>query len=131
MNTAAIYPPTPVPSSDWADVADLQQRLIETVQALDAMSSDVGMAKHILEFSSDRRKRALARAMSAALAGGDSVAKAEAEGRASETYGKELAQLSKEQVAAEQQVTAWEVAKLKWSTAQSLLAFQRDGLKRL
>jgi hypothetical protein len=131
MQTKQIYPTTPVPSSDWADVADLQRKLVETVDALNAMSADVGMAKHVLEYDGDRRKRALARAMAPALLGGDSGVKAEAEGRASETYQKEMQQLGKEHQAAEQQVAAWEATKIQWETARSLLAMQRDGLKRL
>jgi hypothetical protein len=65
------------------------------------------------------------------LAGGESAAKAEAEARASEIYGKELAQLQKEQGAAEQVVMEWEAAKLIWQTCQSLLAMQRESVKRL
>lgn len=119
------------PTADWTDVAELQKKMADTCDTINGMAQDVGLARHVLEYDSDRRKRALARAMQPALAGGDSAAKAEAEARASEPYGKELNQLAKEHSNAEQTITAWEVAKLQWETARSLLAIQREGIKRL
>lgn len=104
---------------------------MSAIQRLAALANDVGAARTIQEFSSDRRKRALARACAAALAGGESAAKAELEARADESYGRELAQLQKEHQAAEQVLTEWEVTKLSWSTAQSLLAMMRESVKRL
>ncbi len=127
----SISPPTPGQVADWSDLAALQERMAATVTSMSQIASDVGMAKHVLEYDSDRRKRALARAMKAPLAGGESAAKAEAEGRASESYTKELAQLGAEHAMAEQTVMEWESAKLIWSTCQSLLAMQRETVKRL
>lgn len=117
--------------ADWSDVAELQRCMAGSVERLAALASDVGAAKHVLEYDSDRRKRALARAMAAALLGGDSAAKAEAEGRASPGYDKEFAQLGKEHQAAEQIQTEWEVERLRWDTARSLLAMQRESTKHL
>ena len=123
--------PTPANLSDWSDVAALQQRLAESVEAMSRMAAAVGMAKHVLEYDGDQRKRALARAMAPALAGGASAAKAEVEGRTSETYAKELAVLAKAHQSAATQIVEWEVTKLQWQTAQSLLAMQRESVKRL
>lgn len=131
MNIHTLHPPAPPQVADWTDVAALQQRLAETVEAMNGMAAGVGLAKHILEFSGDQRKRALARAMAPALAGGSSVAKAEAEARADDRYGRELDVLGKQHAAAEQTVMEWEAKKLMWQTSQSLLALQREGLKQL
>jgi len=131
VNVHELRPPTPGSISSWDDVAGLQAKMIEAVEAMQQLADDVGMAKTVLEFSSDRRKRALARACAAALAGGESVAKAESEARSSEGYGKELTQLQKEHQAAEQTLTKWETLKLTWSSSQSLLAMQRESVKRL
>ena len=131
MNASSIYPTQPTPAADWSDVAELQRKLIETVEAINGMANDVGLARHVCEYDSDRRKRALARAMSPALAGGDSAAKAEAEARASETYAKELNQLAKEHASAEQVITNWEAAKLRWETARSLLSLQKESMRQL
>ncbi len=131
VNTHAVHPPAPGAVADWSSVAGLQQRMIEAVQELEAMADEVGMARHIQTYDSDRRKKALARAMGPALAGGDSANKAEAEARASDTYAKEIAQLAKEHAAAEQTAARWDSLKLVWSTCQSLLAMQRETVRHL
>ncbi len=121
----------PQPISDWQDVTDLQRRMTEAVDSINAMAGDVGMAKHVIEYDSDRRKKALSRAMLPALMGGDSAAKAEATARASELYSRELEVLGKEHVIAMQTVSEFEALKLLWQTAQSLLAMQRESAKLL
>lgn len=103
--------------------------MTDTVDEMQRIAPEIGMAKHVLQYNSDRCKQALARAMRAALAGGESAAKAEAEARASEGYAKELSQLSIEHKMAQQTVMEWEAAKLTWSTCQSLLAMQRELAK--
>jgi len=130
MNIKALHPPRP-DVADWSDVAALQQRLAETVERINAMASDVGMAKHVLEYDGDMRKKALGRAMAAPMAGGASAAKAEAEARASESYAKEMAVLAKSHLAAEQTVAEFEAMKLTWDTARSLLAMSRESMKNL
>jgi len=131
VNVQELKSPTPASISDWSDVAGLQQRMVESIEAMQALADEVGTARTILEFSSDRRKRALARACAAALAGGESVAKAESQARADEAYGKELAVLQREHEAAEQTIAKWDVLKITWSGAQSLLAMQRESVKHL
>jgi len=123
--------PSPSSLADWSDVAALQQRLAESVQRMSELAGDVGLAKHVLEYDGDRRKRALARAMKAPLAGGSSATAAEAEARASESYAKELAQLGVEHANAEQMVMDWEALRLQWETARSLLSLQRETVKHL
>jgi hypothetical protein len=130
MNIKTLHPPRP-DVSDWTEVASLQQRLATTVEQINAMAADVGMAKHIIEYDSNRTKKALARAMAAPLAGGSSAAAAEAEGRASEAYTKEMAQLGKEHAAACQVVSEFEALRLVWDTARSLLAMSREQIKTL
>lgn len=95
------------------------------------MAGDVGLAKNILEYDSDLRKRALARAMTAPLAGGSSASKAEAEGRASEAYSDELAVLSRQHASAEQTVMFWEAKKIVWETCRSMLSMTRETMKTL
>jgi len=131
MNVRDLTPPTPGSIASWDDVAGLQAKLIEAIDQMTFMAADVGLAKHVLEYNSDQKKRALARAMAPALAGGDSAAKAEAEARASDGYERELTLLGKAHAAAEQTMTAWEVAKLRWDTARSLLSLQRETVKHL
>lgn len=110
-------------------MAELQRQLAESCEAIANMSGDVACAKHVLEYDSDRRKRALAHGMAAPLAGGTPVSKAEAEARASERYGSELKQLGREFEQAEKVVRDYEAAKLRWETARSLLAMMREQVK--
>ena len=133
MNTTDLYPkqPTPASAADWSDAAGLQAKMIACIEELSAMAGNVGTSKTVLEFSSDRRKRALARAAAAALAGGDSAAKAELEARGSESYGKELDQLMKEHAAAEQIGMEWEALDRQWRTAQSLLSMMKETVKHI
>ena len=119
-------PPT---VSDWSDVAVLQRRLAEAAESLGEMCKRVGEAKHVIEYDSDRRKRALACAMKRSLDRDESAAKSEAEGRASAEYFKQMKQLGKEHEAAVTVLTEWEVEKLKWETARSLLAMMREQVK--
>ncbi len=131
MNVREINPPTPSQIADWSDLAGLQAKLIEAVEAMQAMSDEVGTAKTILEFSGERKKRALARGCAAAIAGGDSVAKAESESRASEAYGKELSVLQKEHEAAEQSIARWDVERIKWESCRSLISMTKETVKHL
>lgn len=126
MPTTPAILQSPSDIADWSDCAAIQKRMIESVEEMRKIAPEVGMAKHVLQYNSDRCKQALARAMRAALAGGESAAKAEAEARASEGYAKELSQLGVEHKMAEQTVMEWEAAKITWSTCQSLLAMQRE-----
>jgi hypothetical protein len=131
MKLSTIIPPTPGDLADWSDVSELQARMIEAMRAMSNLGNEVGVARTIREYNSDRRKQALARAMRPALAGGESAAKAEMEARASEEYAKELTALERQLTAAEQTLTLYENHKLAWSTAQSLLAMQREGIKHI
>lgn len=117
---------TPSDLADWSDVEALQRKMARMAEDMAILAPDVGRAKHVIQFNGDRCKQALARAMRAPLAGGDSAAKAEAEARASEPYAKELSQLSLEHKNAEEILMAWEASKIAWETARSLMAMQRQ-----
>lgn len=122
---------TPTDVADWSEVAGLQKRMVLALARMKAMAADIGAAKVVIEYDGDRRKRALARAMAAPLAGDASAAKAEAEARASESYSKELSQLSKELTAAMQLLSEYETTRLQWETARSLLSLQRETVRHL
>lgn len=122
---------TPSDYCDWGEVSELQRKMVKSVEALSSMAVDCGRARQVREYDSDRRKRALSRAMAAPLAGGESAAKAEAEARNSESYSKELNQLAAEYEAAEAVLIEFDVKKLEWSTCQSLLAMEREAVKRI
>ncbi len=131
MNIREVNPPTPGQVADWSGVDELQRKMVQVVQALEAMADEVGRAAHVREYDSDRRKKALSRAMAAPLEGGESAAKAEALARADAVYSKELEQLAREHLAAEQTFSDWTAKKLVWETCRSLLSMQRETVKHL
>ncbi len=126
-----VFPPPPQPVADWGDARELQREMVSAVEEISRRAADVGLARHVLEYDSDRRKRALARAMAPPLAGGDSAAKAEAEARASASYSAELTQLGKEHQAAETVCLEFEAVKLKWETARSLLSMLKEQVRHV
>lgn len=120
---------TPSSLADWEDVASLQKRMVETLQVMSALTNQVGIAKHVIEYDSDMRKKALSRAMAPSLVGGASASKAEAEARASDIYSKEMTVLAKRHEAALTTVEEYSVLKIQWETCRSLLSMQKEALK--
>lgn len=112
--------------TDSSEIAALEKRLSETADQLAALVPDMGKAKQIIEFASDQRKRALAKAMSQWLDGGESASAAEAKGRASYVYGEELAELANQLREAETTKARWEATKCQFEACRSLLAMQRE-----
>lgn len=133
MRADQVYPKPPAPANacDWSSVADLQQELVKTVEAMDRLVDEYGMARQILEFSGEQRKRVLAVAASPLIKAGQSASAAEIEARSSEPYKAALKQLATEFQAAEAAVAGWTVLKLRWETCRSLLSIQKEGMKQL
>lgn len=127
METKSTHATRPKTGSaaDWSDIAELQKRILEASDNIANMTEDAGKARHILEYDSDRRKRALANAMVGPLKLDESASAAEAYARASDGYKKEMTKLGNEHQAAEEVVCKWEAEKIKWETARSLLAMCR------
>jgi hypothetical protein len=119
--------------SDLADsqqVYQLQKRLQDAADKLAALVPQVGKARQIIEFASDQRKRALAKAMTPYLDGGESASSAEAKARASFNYGEEMLVLAKALTKAEQTKAEWEALKVAWESSRSLLSMEKE-LSRL
>jgi hypothetical protein len=111
--------------SDWSDIAELQERLVESVTDMEAMTNDVGMARQVREFNSDQRKRVLAVVAFPLVKAGQSSAAADTEARASEQYKAAMKQLSNELTAAEQTIAKYECLNKKWESARSLLSMKK------
>jgi hypothetical protein len=129
MDSRSTHVAKPDALADWGDVASLQQRLAELAEKLGSMVADVGRARQVIEYDSDLKKRALARATSAALAGGESYNKAEAEGRSNEAYHAEIKVLAKQLESAYTVTAEWEATKCAWETARSLLSMQKEQIR--
>ena len=116
---------------DFSETLELQQRLAELTGALAAMTDEVGLARHVREYDSDRRKRVLAIAAHPLIVAGASSAAADTEARAGATYGAAMKTLGKELVAAEKVIARWEAVKIQIEVARSLLSMQKSTLQNL
>lgn len=120
-------------AADYSTLEDLQKRMVEQCDTLDSLVEGVAKARQILDYASDRKKNALAAAVSQETAQDKtlSVSLAEHRARCNRGYEAKMLQLTKESLDAEIQVAQWEVAKLRWETARSLLSIQKQLVTNL
>ena len=112
---------------DYTDLFRATKELSSELSKLSAMSKDVAAAQTAMEFSSDRRKNALARSVMDALkSGSDSTAKAEHAARASATYEVTMKQLAKDYAQAELVLTEFKTSILKVESLRSIIAVHRQ-----
>ena len=129
MKLSDLRPKTPATLADYSDMRSLQERFAKAEADLADLSARVGLAKHILEYDGIRTKQALARGMSAPLAGGASAVKAEAEARSSSIYDKEIGVLAAEHALACSVIAENDAAKCRWETCRSMLSMLRDAAR--
>lgn len=108
-----------------------QAQLQKCALRLAAMSMSLALARQVLEYSSDRRKQALAIAMKIHLDQGESAAAAECKARASDYYANKLSELAEQDRGAEEVVAKYGTTKIMWSSAQMLLAAERSKIGML
>lgn len=123
--------PASAGKADASDVYEAQRRMTESADRLSEMTGDEALARTVIEYNSDRVKRALARAMGPALKGDSAVNRAEAEARASATYKAEIDQLFKEFQSAQTTHCEWEAARVSWETARSLLSMMKSTIQNV
>ena len=113
-------------AADYSDVQRLGEELLSLAEKISAMTPELSKAKMICEFSSDRRKRALAKAVVTFLSGGESAASAEHKARALPSYGEELQSLGEDMRSAEDIIARYAALKVKWESVRSLLSIQKS-----
>lgn len=118
-------------SADYSTIEQISERLVESSTAISMMADRVAKARHIKEYDSDRRKRALSCAVVDFLTAGDSATAAEHKARASASYAESMKAHGQALEAAEAVITEWEAAKIKWETARSLLSVQKSLVANL
>jgi hypothetical protein len=116
---------------DHSDITAIEKRMKDAARKLHAMTSNLGMALTVMEFNSERRKALLARFAAPHLRAGESSVSAETLARADAGYDLEFQQLFGQYQEAVTQVKEYEIEKISWDTARSLLARQRETLKTL
>jgi hypothetical protein len=116
---------------DHSDITSIERRMKEAARKLHGMTSNLGMALTVMEFNSERRKALLARFAAPHLRAGESATSADTLARAEGAYDIEFQQLFGQYQEAVTQVKEYEIEKISWDTARSLLARQRETLKTL
>lgn len=119
------------PTADFGECAELQRKLLDSVDKLNRMAPSVSLARHVREYDSDRRKRALAIAAMPLLTAGASSAAADTEARSSGPYEAAMKQLGKEFVAAERTLAEWDALRIQVDVLRSLLSLQKSQMTNL
>ncbi len=111
--------------SDSRELYEAQKRLIEAEAEVARLKTLMGKAHHVLEYDSDERKRALAKATIPFLEKGESAAKAEQWARGSFNYEQELLRLAKAHRIASDIKFEYEGAKIAVEVARTMVSSEK------
>lgn len=114
--------------TDQETIAKAQIQMQRCVKKLEAMSNDVGDAKTVKEFSSDRLKRAFSVTVAEFLDAGDSGVAAEHKARASKPYGAALHDLGEQYKTALRVIEQHEALKTMFESSRSILSTEKAKL---
>lgn len=111
--------------SDNDTITKSEAQLNRCAKALEAMSNDVGDAKTVKEFSSDRLKRAFSVTVAEFLEAGESAVASEHKARASKPYGTALHDLGEQYRTALRVIEQHEATKALFEAARSILSTEK------
>lgn len=112
---------------DFSDLFRATKELASELSKLSAMSKDVAAARTVKEFSSDRKKNALSKAVLQAFKeGSKSSAEAEHKAFASAQFETAMSALTKQYTEAEQAIAEWTVCSMKIESLRSIIAVHRQ-----
>lgn len=111
--------------TDSDTIKKAEAQLQKCAKMLEAMSNDVGDAKTVKEFTSDRLKRALSVTVAEFLEAGDSAAAAEHKSRASKPYGSALHDLGEQYRSAMRVIEKHDATKSLFESARSILSTEK------
>ncbi len=117
--------------NDNHDISAVETRLKDATRRLHQLAPQVGAAKQIRQFDTDRRKNLLAKYVVRALKEGHSATAAEAYGRSDEAYQAELEGLSKQYEGAERTIAEWDSEYASFEAARSLLSMAKESMRVL
>ena len=115
--------------ADYPQLAEIQKAMSEAIARLESLKNQVGMARQIVEFSSDRCKSALSAVVVVYLEQDMSATAAEHHARASEQYKSEMKKIMRETANAEMVMKSWELAKIQFEASRSLLSAEKSMLE--
>jgi uncharacterized iron-regulated protein len=99
--------------------------MADAIVALDNLKSSVAMAKQIVEFSGDRRKSYVVEFLKQDM----TLGAAEHNARADERFKAEMKAIMNQTGEAEKTIKAWELQRIKFECARSLLSAERSLLE--
>lgn len=105
-----------------------QKQMNSAALELSRMANDLADSKTIKQFSADRLKRALSVTVTEFLSKGEGAAASEHKSRASAQYGSALHDLSEQYKAAMRVIEAADAARVRYESARSILAVEREKL---
>ena len=116
---------------DASELFTVQKRLKSACKNLHLMAPEVGMARQLIDYDSDRRRNLLARYMVKHLKNGESVSAAENYARSDEGYQNELHGLAGVLEQAYGAVKRWDAEMASWESSRSLLSLIKETMKTL
>lgn len=112
-------------AADYSDVQRLGEELLSLADKVSQMTPELSKAQMVRDFCSDRRKRALSKAVLPFISQGESAASAEHKARALPSYGEELKALGDDLRSAEEVIARHAALKVRWESVRSLLSIQK------
>ena len=106
-----------------------QRSMADAIAALDNLKSSVALAKQIVEFSGDRRKSALSVYVVEFLKQDMTLGAAEHNARADERFKADMKAIMQQTGGAEKTIKEWELARIKFECARSILSAERSLLE--
>ena len=116
---------------DHTETERIAERMKSSTRKLHALTAQVGGAKQIREYDSDRRKNLLAKYVMISLKEGFSATASETIGRANPAYQAELENLGDQLQAAEMTIAQWTAEQSSFEAARSLLSFSKETMRNL
>lgn len=117
--------------ADHSDSQRIAERMKDSTRKLHELAAQVGRAKQIREYDSDRRKSILSIEVVKALKDGESATAAEHIGRASQAYQTKLTALAEQYEEAEIIIAKWVAEQASFDAARSLLSFSKATMSEL
>jgi|SRR5215471_4369820 len=117
--------------SDNGEIFQIEKRMKTSTSILIKLAAQVGAAKQVREYDSDRRKNLLAKHMVPYLKAGHSAAASETMARADARYETEFEAMAGQRETADICIATWEAEHAKLDALRSLLSMQKETMKTL
>ncbi len=117
--------------NDNREIAQVEERLRSCSKRLHVLAPQVGAAKQIRQYDTDRRKNLLSKFVVKSLKAGESATAAEAYGRADDGYQAALEAIAAQYEHAEKTIAEWDAEQASFEAARSLLSMAKETLKTL